>query len=68
MSVDDARAALEPTVAAIERARHVAGRCQDLTPTQAASLAEALDSAQARVVRLWFGDDSGQDTLFAEHP
>lgn len=63
---DDTRDTLESAVAAIERARSVIGGTDGLDQASAATAIAALDAAQSRLVQLWFGDDRGQDTLFAE--
>ena len=57
---------LEPAVAALEAALHVLRQTTTID-AQARRLAEqALEDAHSRLIQQWFGDTTGQDSLFGD--
>ncbi len=55
---------LEPVVAALEAALHVLRQATTID-ADARRLAErALEDAHSRLIQQWFGDTTGQDSLF----
>ena len=55
---------LEPAVAALEAALHMLRKATSID-AEARRLAEqALEDAHSRLIQQWFGDTTGQDSLF----
>jgi len=55
---------LEPAVAALEAALHALRKATTID-AQARQVAEqALEDAHGRLIQQWFGDTTGQDSLF----